>query len=175
MKLSYSTRFFRDRLLNAKLSKIRQFHKKVLCYAFNYAIIEQGRVINMIIQALEKPFSICKLPANSASFDVNKFSIAFSANADEACSLICPTAEIPSDVTDRNDGWRAIRLAPSVNKETMGLILDLAKVFAHADVGVLPVTTFATIYFFLRSDGYLRALQELQECGYKVEMTYLEQ
>ncbi len=127
----------------------------------------------MIIQALEKPFSICSF-RQDAPVDLNKFGVAFFAHTDEGCSVICPSDEVPQEAVSRNDGWRAVRIAPPVNREMMGVLLDLAKIFASAEVSVVPASTFETMYFFLRSDGYLRALQSLQENGYKVEMTYLQ-
>ncbi len=136
-------------------------------------IISLGRVIHMIIQALEKPFSICSFGQN-ADIDLSKFSTAFIAHTSEGCSVICPSDEVPQDALARNDGWRAVRIAPPVNRDMMGVLLDLSKIFALAEVSVMPVSTYDTMYFLLRSDGYLRALKNLQENGYKIEITYLQ-
>ena len=127
----------------------------------------------MIIQALEKTFSVCSLQPG-AEVDLNKFSTAFLSVSSEGLSVICPDDEVVSDVAARDGGWRAVRIAPPVNKEMIGVLLDLSKIFALAEVSVLPVSTYDTVYFFLRSDGYLRALKILQENCYKVEMAYLQ-
>ena len=55
----------------------------------------------------------------------------------------------------------------------VGVLLDMSKIFAGVEVSVLPVGTYDTVYFLLRSDGYMKALQALTENGYKVEIAYL--
>ena len=127
----------------------------------------------MTIQPLEKPFSVCKLPFDKAAACKKNFKYAFFSCTDGDCSLICPSDAVPEGVTERNDGWRALRVQPPVNMEMVGVLLDMSKIFAGVEVSVLPVGTYDTVYFLLRSDGYMKALQALTENGYKVEIAYL--
>ncbi len=131
------------------------------------------RVIDMTIQTLEKSFSICKLPAAFEKSEGKNCKFLFAACADGEYSLLCPSECVPENALERSDGWRAFRIAPPVKLDMVGLLSDISRILARAEVSVMPVGTFDTVYFFLRSDGYLKALGALGENGYKVEMAYL--
>lgn len=125
----------------------------------------------MNIEALEKSFSICKLAA-TGNVDVN-VPYSFLSVTDNEVSLICPTANVPDDVRSCDDGWRVLRIEAPANRKMVGLLLDISKILTFKEISILPVTTFDTIYFFVPSDCYLKAIDALSDGGYKVKMSYL--
>lgn len=62
----------------------------------------------MTIEVLTQPFSVCKTRSFPKKFFERGF--CFLARTDHEISVVCETKEAPSDVSARQDGWRALRI-----------------------------------------------------------------
>ena len=62
----------------------------------------------MELQKLEHKLTVCKL-AKAADMDWTK-PFYFVGKTDEEFSLVCPTAEVPENTQEREDGWRGFRI-----------------------------------------------------------------
>ena len=62
----------------------------------------------MEIKKIEEPFSVCKVKDYSKVNLQDTFT--FVAKTDEELSLVCLTQSVPDNTTEREDGWKALRI-----------------------------------------------------------------
>lgn len=62
----------------------------------------------MEIKRIDYEFSVCKV-ADYSLVDLNA-DYSFVGKIDEEKSLVCITRDVPSNVIERDDGWRAFRI-----------------------------------------------------------------
>lgn len=62
----------------------------------------------MEIKKIEEPFSVCKVKDYSKVNLQDTFT--FVAKTDEELSLVCLTQSVPDNTTEREDGWKAMRI-----------------------------------------------------------------
>ncbi len=67
--------------------------------------------MNLRIIPLE--LSVCKV-SDYSQIDLTK-PFVFTGSTDEEKSLVCPTALVPRNTTEREDGWRAFRIKKPLN------------------------------------------------------------
>ena len=94
----------------------------------------------------------------------------FFARTDEELSLLCPTAALPEEMLlYRDDGWRALRVAGSLDFSLMGILSRLTGVIAQAGVPLSAVSTYDTDYLFIKEAHLPAALFALRQAGETVE------
>ena len=67
----------------------------------------------------------------------------FIGHTDSELSLVCETDKIPADTTAREDGWRALRVAGTLDFSLTGILSKIATVLADAKIGIFAVSTYA--------------------------------
>lgn len=87
---------------------------------------------------------------------------------DEENSLICRTENIPSDCTDRVDGWRAMRIQGVLDFSLIGILSKILGILAEAQIGIVAVSTFNTDYIFVKDALLSEATKALSTAGYKI-------
>ncbi len=113
----------------------------------------------MNIQILPQRFSVCRLAPDAVLPQGNFY---FTARTNDECSLVLPTADVPPSVTDREDGWRAFRVAGVLDFSLVGVL-------AAAQVSIFAVSTYNTDYLFVREQCLAAALSALRRAGYRLE------
>ena len=120
----------------------------------------------MNIQILPQRFSVCRLAPDAVLPQGNFY---FTARTNDECSLVLPTADVPPSVTDREDGWRAFRVAGVLDFSLVGVLEKLSGVLAAAQVSIFAVSTYNTDYLFVREQCLTAALSALRQAGYRLE------
>jgi len=120
----------------------------------------------MTLEFLPQTFTVAKIPHNAPIPD-GKF--IFTAQTDAEFSVVCPTSSVPENTLLREDGWRGMRIAGTLEFSLIGILAKLSAVLAEADVGIFAVSTFDTDYIFLKEGNLTRAEDALQNAGYKIQ------
>ena len=120
----------------------------------------------MQLEILPDEFSVCKL-AESAAPELDR-PFCFYARTDAERSLVCPTARVPAGCAAREDGWRLLRVAGTLDFSLIGVIAGLAAALAAAEVGVFVVSTFDTDYLLVRQTQLRTATAALTRAGHAV-------
>lgn len=122
----------------------------------------------MEIKAIEYDFTICKVEDYT---QVNLGSeYCFTGKTDEENSLVCRTEDVPDNVTDRDDGWKAFRIQGVLDFSLIGILAGISALLAENEIGIFVISTFNTDYVLVKEENYTRALKVLQKAGYTVEM-----
>ena len=121
----------------------------------------------MEIKKIKHDFSVCKVKDYSLVDFGGEF--VFAGKTDEENSLVCPTGEVPENATEREDGWRAFRVAGALDFSLTGVLAGLSKALAEAGVGIFAVSTYDTDYILVKGDNLPRALAALRAAGHEIE------
>lgn len=119
----------------------------------------------MTVIVFNDEFSICKL-ANFAS--IHEAKIYFCAKTQDEYSLVCPTVDVPADAIAVDNGWRAFRVAGSLEFALVGILARIATLLADNGISIFAVSTFDTDYVLTKGDKFASALQILEANGYEI-------
>ena len=92
----------------------------------------------------------------------------FIGKTDEENSLVCITAQVPSNVTERDDGWKAFCIQGILDFSLIGILSEISGILADHKIGICAISTFNTDYIMTKQENYERALRLLQDAGYKI-------
>ena len=120
----------------------------------------------MELKIIDKDFSVCKVNDYSMVNIENEF--CFTGKTDEENSLVCVTDEIPMNVTERDDGWRAFRIQGVLDFSLIGILSKISSALAENKIGIFAVSTYNTDYIFTKEENFERAISVLRTCGYSI-------
>jgi len=120
----------------------------------------------MQLKVLENELSVCKLD-DIRDLDLSK-GFYFIGRTDEELSLVCDTADVPSNVAAREDGWRAFRVEGVLDFSLVGILSKLTGILAERDIGLFAVSTYNTDYILVKRESLAPALEALEGAGYDI-------
>lgn len=120
----------------------------------------------MEIKRMDYNFSVCKVADYSLVKLDSEYS--FIGKTDEEKSLVCITEDVPSNVTEREDGWMAFRIQGVLDFSMIGILSDISGILAENKIGIFVISTYNTDYVLTKKENYQRALDVLNRAGYKI-------
>ena len=106
----------------------------------------------MNLKILSNDFSICKIKNLN---DINyEDEFVFIGKTDEEKSLVCITNEVPPNVIQREDGWKAFRIQGVLDFLLIGVLSKIASNLADNDVSIFAVSTYNTNYILIKKENY---------------------
>lgn len=121
----------------------------------------------MKIKIIKDNFSVCKVKDYSQVNLNTEF--CFVAKTDEENSLVCRTENVPNNVMEREDGWRAFRIQGVLDFSLIGILSRISGLLAEHEIGIFAISTFNTDYILTKEENYLKAIKVLDEAGYCIE------
>ena len=120
----------------------------------------------MKLEVLPQPFSVCKV-ADYGGVDLGE-PFVFIGSTDGEKSLVCPSGCVPANVVARDDGWRAFRVAGTLDFSLVGILASLSQTLAAAGVGIFAISTFDTDYILTKAGTFAQALAALRAAGHDI-------
>lgn len=121
----------------------------------------------MIIEVIKDNFTVCKV-IDYSQVNLNaKF--CFPAKTDEENSLVCIKEDVPENVMEREDGWRAFRIQGVLDFSLIGILARISELLAEHGIGIFVISTFNTDYILTKEENFLRVLKVLEDAGYTIE------
>jgi hypothetical protein len=120
----------------------------------------------MEIKRFEFPMSVCKVTDYSKVNLEDAF--VFLGGTDEERSLVCRTVCVPDNTTERDDGWRMMRVQGVLNFSLVGILAKISSILAERRIGIFAVSTYNTDYILVKEENYERALAALAGAGYQI-------
>lgn len=120
----------------------------------------------MELQKLEHKLTVCKL-AKAADMDWTK-PFYFVGKTDEEFSLVCPTAEVPENTQEREDGWRGFRICGVLDFSLVGILSKISAILAENRIGIFAVSTYNTDYILVKEENFETAQAVLAAAGYSI-------
>ena len=107
---------------------------------------------------IHQEFSVCQV--EDYSFVDLDSEYSFIGKTDEEKALVCITSEIPPNVIQRDDGWKALRIQGVLEFSLIGILSKIA--------AILAVSTYNTDYLLTKKENYEKAITTLKNAGYKI-------
>ena len=120
----------------------------------------------MRIKVLKQDFSVCKV-IDYTETDINK-EFVFTGKTDEELSLVCPTDIVPQNTTDRDDGWRGMRIEGTLDFSLIGILAKISAILAENKIGIFVVSTYNTDYVLTKAESFEKAISLLSDNGYEI-------
>ena len=120
----------------------------------------------MEIKRMDYNLSVCKVADYSLVKLDSEYS--FIGKTDEEKSLVCITEDVPSNVTEREDGWMAFRIQGVLDFSMIGILSEISGILAENKIGIFVISTYNTDYVLTKKENYRRALDVLNRAGYKI-------
>ena len=120
----------------------------------------------MKIKILETDFTVCRLEDLTQVDFSDEF--CFLGKTDEELSLVCSTACVPSNTTEREDGWKAFRIQGMLDFSLIGILSRISALLAGCGIGIFAVSTYNTDYILTRADQVEAAVKALEDDGYEI-------
>ncbi|HHZ14325.1 MAG TPA: ACT domain-containing protein, partial [Clostridiales bacterium] len=98
----------------------------------------------MEIKKIDKEFSVCKVENYSQTNMDAEY--VFVGKTDEEKSLVCLTKDVPDNVIERDDGWKAFRIQGILNFSLIGILSKISGLLADNGIGIFAVSTYNTDY-----------------------------
>lgn len=120
----------------------------------------------MEIKKIDHNFSVCQVEDYSLVNLNSEYS--FIGKTDEEKSLVCITDEVPANVIQRDDGWKAFRIQGVLDFSLIGILAKIAAALADNGISILAVSTYNTDYVLMKKENYQKALDVLKALGYMI-------
>ena len=120
----------------------------------------------MIIKKIEHNFSVCKVKDYSKINFGSEY--CFIGKTDEECSLVCITEDVPDNITEREDDWKAFRIQGILDFSLIGILSQISTLLAENQIGIFAISTYNTDYILTKKDNYNKALKVLSDAGYEI-------
>ncbi len=117
----------------------------------------------LTLEILPAPMTVCKVES------LEGFAMAglcFIENTDGDLSLVCETDRTPGRTLAREDGWRAMRVAGTLDFALTGILSGITGALADEKIGIFAVSTYDTDYILVKEENLGRATEALGEKGY---------
>ena len=107
------------------------------------------------IKKIDRDFSVCKVADYSL---VNmEAEYCFIGKTDEERSLVCLTQDVPTNVQEREDGWKAFRIEGILDFSLIGILSKISALLAENEIGLFVISTYNTDYILVKEENYTRA------------------
>ncbi|RHO02195.1 ACT domain-containing protein [Clostridium sp. AM22-11AC] len=120
----------------------------------------------MEIKKIDHNFSVCQVEDYSLVNLNSEYS--FIGKTDEEKSLVCITDEVPANVIQRDDGWKAFRIQGVLDFSLIGILAKIAAALADNGISIFAVSTYNTDYVLMKRENYQKALDVLKALGYMI-------
>ena len=120
----------------------------------------------MELKKLNQEFSVCKV-ANFSLVNLDAEYV-FIGKTDEEKSLVCSISDVPSNVIERDDGWKAFRIQGVLDFSLVGILSKIATILADNNISIFAVSTYNTDYVLIKKDSFEQAMDVLAQAGYIV-------
>lgn len=87
---------------------------------------------------------------------------------DEEYSLVCITEDVPNNVIERDDNWKAFRIQGILDFSLIGILSQISTLLADNQIGIFAISTYNTDYILTKKDNYNKALKVLSDAGYEI-------
>ena len=120
----------------------------------------------MEIKKIDHNFQVCQVEDYSLVNLNSEYS--FIGKTDVEKSLVCITDEVPANVIQQDDGWKAFRIQGVLNFSLIGILAKIAAALADNGISIFAVSTYNTDYVLMKKENYQKALDVLKALGYMI-------
>lgn len=126
-----------------------------------YGVMERLQIV-----PIDQMFSVCKVADYSQVHWDDPF--VFLGKTTSENSMVCCTQFVPSNVTDREDGWKGFCIQGVLDFSLLGILAKISTLLANHQISIFVVSTFNTDYVLVKEANFQKALRLLRANGYEI-------
>lgn len=131
-----------------------------------YINLNLKREVGMEIKKIDYMFSVCKVKNFSMVNMENEY--CFIGKTDEEKSLVCIEENVPNNVIEQDNGWKAFRIQGVLDFSLIGILSKISTLLTENNIGIFAISTYNTDYILTKEDNYSKALEVLSNAGYQI-------
>ena len=120
----------------------------------------------MELKVIAHDFSVCKV-RDYSQVDSSK-EYCFTGKTDEENSLVCLTQDVPTNVLEHDDDWKAFRIQGVLDFSLIGILAKISTLLAENKIGIFAISTYNTDYILTKAKDYQRVLDVLSKARYQI-------
>lgn len=121
--------------------------------------------MKLALKVVPGAFAVCRLPAGTPLPDwFRPGGFASASWSEDELSLACAESQVPEEVQCER-GWRCLMLQGPFAFDLTGILLQVLRPLAAANIGIFAVSTFDTDYVLVKDHAFDHAKQALVESG----------
>ncbi|WP_455538686.1 ACT domain-containing protein [Terrisporobacter sp.] len=121
----------------------------------------------MKLKIINQDFSICKIKDLSQVDFLDEF--CFIGKTDEELSLVCSTNNIPENIIERDDNWKALRIDGVLEFSLIGVLSKISTILAENKIGIFSISTYNTDYILIKKENFQKGIKALEDNGYDIK------
>jgi len=127
----------------------------------------------MQLELLSAVHAVCRLEAGTelpgwaAGDDAPEDGVIAITRSGEELSIVAPETLVPEKL-ERSGGWRALRVAGTLDHGMTGVLASLAAPLAEAAIPIFAISTFDTDYLLVPERGLGAAIRALRVAGHEL-------
>ena len=115
----------------------------------------------MKIVKLPYDLSVCKV--KQLNNDILNKQFVFIGKTKKEISIVCETSEVPSDFTDREDGWKCFYIDGVLDFSLVGILAKISQILADNGISTFAVSTYDTDYILVKAEKFENVIKILQK------------
>ncbi|HNB51263.1 MAG TPA: ACT domain-containing protein [Anaerolineales bacterium] len=122
----------------------------------------------LLLSVLPDRFAVCRLGRGEVVPDWARGEslLSFTRTAEEL-SIVCEEASVPETVTAER-GWRGLKVQGPLVFSMIGVMAELSRILAAAQVSIFVLSTYDTDYILVKEEKLTQAVQALVHAGHQV-------
>ena len=113
-------------------------------------LIIGGHLLIIDSKCCKYTYTVCKVnDLSKVNFDSD---FIFVGKTDNELSVVCPTADLPTNAACRKDGWRAFRIVGTLDFSLVGVIAKISSLLSESGIPVFVVSTYNTDYVLVKKE-----------------------
>lgn len=120
------------------------------------------------LRLLPHMLAVCRLAAQAAFPEWAQGELVALVRTADELSVVCAAAAVPVDVL-AEPGWRALCVQGPLDFSLVGVLAELSKVLAAAEVSIFAISTYETDYLLVKEVTLAQAVLALQKAGHLVK------
>jgi hypothetical protein len=123
------------------------------------------------LQLLPQDLAICRLdPERPVPEDLKEAPFYSVTKTADEFSVVCPQSAVPEEAKVER-GWKALKVEGPLDFATTGVLADLTKWLAEANISVFALSTYDTDYLLIRNTDVPAAVSALRAAGHNVTVS----
>jgi len=125
-------------------------------------------MVKPTLQVIDESFSIHRLaPGAQIPEAVLACTFHWIGRTDEETSIVCPSSLTVTGARTES-GWSCIKVIGPIDFAVTGLLAELSRLLAEAEISVFALSTFDTDYLLVPSSRVDKAMAVLVRAGFRV-------
>ena len=118
------------------------------------------------LEVLAPEFSVCKMGAHDPIPDgLAERAYCFIGRTPDELSIVCESAAAPTAAAEREDGWRALKVAGPLDFGLVGILAKICQALADAAIPVFAISTYDTDYVLVKAGNFEAAIDAREAAG----------